>query len=76
MPSSDHRPKLVLSPTLPVMLAGIRTDPAVSDPSASRAVPSCRLTPAPLLEPPGTRCSVESHGFRGVPQWLLTPKPP
>ena len=67
---------LVENIALPVMLAGNRTDPAVSDPRASRAVPSCRLTPAPLLEPPDTRCSVESHGFRGVPQWLLTPNPP
>ncbi len=75
-PATDQRPTLVFSPTFPVMLAGTRTEPAVSVPSAISADPSARLTPAPLLEPPGTRCASASQGLRGVGQWLLTPRPP
>ena len=52
----------------PVMLAGTRTEPAVSLPRAIQAVPSWRLTPAPQLEPPGTRWVSASQGFRGVTQ--------
>ena len=58
------------------MLAGTRTEPAVSLPSATIAEPSHRLTPAPAEEPPGTRCALASHGLRGVPQCGLTPRPP
>ena len=44
-----------LQPALPVMQAGMRTEPAVSLPNASKAEPSSRLTPAPLDEPPTER---------------------
>ena len=66
-PSHDQRPRLTFRPTVPVQLAGIRTDPVVSDPSASTAVPWQRLTPAPELDPPLTRCRVASQGLRGAP---------
>ncbi len=76
MPSTLHRPILVLNPTFPVILAGIRTDPAVSVPKAMSAESTAKLTPAPLDDPPGTRCSSRSQGFRGVVQCGFTPKPP
>jgi hypothetical protein len=67
---------LVFTPTVPVSDAGTRTEPAVSLPSAIIAVPVCRLTPAPALEPPGARCRSASQGLRGVPQCGLVPTPP
>lgn len=56
--------------------AGRRTEPAVSEPSAIKAEPSRNDTPAPELEPPGTRWWLSSQGLRGVPQWALRPTPP
>src|SRR6266446_1380267 len=50
-PSVDQRPIVTFKPALPVMQAGMRTEPAVSLPNASKAEPSNRLTPAPLDEP-------------------------
>ncbi len=58
------------------MLAGMRTEPAVSVPSARQAVPLISETPAPELEPPGVRCAWLSQGLRGAPQWALVPSPP
>jgi hypothetical protein len=46
-PSAGQRPSVTFRPTVPVMQAGIRTEPAVSLPKASSAEPSKRLTPAP-----------------------------
>jgi len=62
-PSVDQRPSVTFKPTVPVMHAGIRTEPAVSLPSARAAEPSSRVTPAPLDEPPGARCARASHGL-------------
>jgi Molybdate transporter of MFS superfamily len=62
-PSVGQRPSVTFGPTVPVMHAGIRTEPAVSLPKASSAEPSSRLMPAPLDEPPGARCARESHGL-------------
>ena len=76
MPSVDQRPAVGRIPALPVIEAGMRTEPAVSEPIASRAEPSHRLTPAPELDPPGERCTAASHGLRGAPQCGLTPSPP
>ena len=75
-PSVVQRPRLTLIPTVPVQLAGMRTDPVVSEPSASIDEPCHRPTPAPELEPPPTRCVAPSHGLRGAPQWRLVPSPP
>ena len=62
-PSVDQRPIVTFSPALPVMQAGMRTEPAVSLPNASNAEPSSRLTPAPLDDPPTERCAAASHGL-------------
>src|ERR1051325_9961609 len=75
-PSADQRPSVTFSPTVPVMQAGIRTEPAVSLPKASSAEPSSRLTPAPLDDPPTERCAAASQGLYGALQWLLWPVPP
>jgi hypothetical protein len=63
----DQRPIVTFKPALPVMQAGMRTEPAVSLPNASTAEPSSRLTPAPLDEPPTERCAAASHGLYGAP---------
>ena len=63
IPSVDQRPSVTFRPTLPVMDAGMRTEPAVSLPKASCAEPSRRLTPAPLDEPPTERWALASHGL-------------
>ena len=64
----DQRFFVVFRPTVPVIEADTRTDPPVSVPNAMSADPCHRLTPAPLLDPPGTLCWLASHGFLGVPQ--------
>jgi hypothetical protein len=43
---------------------------------AMGARPAATATPEPLEEPPGVRCTVASHGFRGVPMWVLVPQLP
>ena len=43
-PSVDQRPSVTSNPPVPVIEAGIRTEPAVSLPQASSADPSSRLT--------------------------------
>ena len=75
-PAVDQRPIVTFSPALPVIEAGMRTEPAVSLPNASKAEPSRRLTPAPLDEPPTERCAAASHGLYGAPWWLFCPAPP
>ena len=76
MPSIDQRPIVTFRPTLPVTLAGMRTEPPVSVPMAINADPSHKLTPAPDDDPPETRCWTASHGLRGAPQWALVPTAP
>ena len=75
-PSAGHLPVVWRRPATPVADAGMRIDPPVSEPSASCADPSQRLTPAPEDEPPGTRCSRASHGLIGVPALGFRPTPP
>lgn len=38
-------------------------------------IPEAAATAEPLLDPPGTRWVLESHGFQGVPVILLPPTP-
>ena len=75
-PDTDQRSNVILWPTVPVIDAGIRIEPPVSDPRAKRADPAHRLTPAPDDEPPGMRWTSPSHGLRGVPQCGLMPTAP
>lgn len=70
------RPAVTLSPTIPHQAAGILTDPPVSVPIATGAIPAETATPEPLDEPPGVRCTARSHGLRGVPMWVLVPQLP
>ena len=60
------RPVVGLNPVMPQNPAGIRTDPAVSLPSATAAIPSLTDTAAPDDDPPGMRPVARSHGLRGV----------
>ena len=76
MPAVDQRPIVTLRPTLPVTLAGMRTEPPVSVPNASTADPSAMLTPAPELEPPVPLCSEATHRMRGGSQGAVVPTPP
>ena len=64
-----HRPTVVLSPVIPHHDAGKRTEPPVSVPIAHGAIALATATPEPLLDPPGVRGTVASHGFHGVPMW-------
>ena len=56
--------------------AGWRIDPPVSVPIAHGARHAATATPEPLLEPPGVRGVVRSHGFQGVPRCWFVPQPP
>src|SRR5215471_12216682 len=72
-PAVDQRPIVIFSPALPVIEAGMRTEPAVSLPNASKADPSRRLTPAPLDEPPTERCAAASQGVVRCPLVAVLP---
>src|SRR5437773_8930557 len=76
MPKVLTRPIVVLRPLRPHHDAGSRTEPPVSVPIAQGAKPAATATPEPLLEPPGVRATVGSHGFHGVPRCWLVPHPP
>ncbi len=52
-------------PTTPQKAAGQRTDPPVSDPSATSASPAATAAADPPEDPPGTRS--RSAGFRVGP---------
>ena len=56
-----------LKPARPHRLDGMRTEPPVSVPNPTVAMPSVTLTAAPEDEPPGMRLDARSHGFAGVP---------
>jgi hypothetical protein len=58
------RPYVGFSPTIPHRLAGWRTLPPVSEPSAARHRSAATAAALPPLDPPGTR--VVSHGLRVV----------
>src|SRR5262249_22965471 len=47
-----------------------------SVPMAQGARRPATATPDPLLDPPGVRAVAGSHGFHGVPRYLLVPHPP
>src|SRR5580692_3685333 len=70
-PSSGTRPEVVFRPTTAQQAAGIRTEPAVSVPSATSASPLPTATAEPLDEPPGRRLG--STGFTGVPDHGFVP---
>src|SRR2546427_3073047 len=67
------RPKVGFKPTSPQKLAGMRIDPAPSEPSASGANPAATAAAPPPVEPPGVR--VRSHGFRDSPNRGLSVDP-
>lgn len=53
-PRVETRPRLGLTPTMPLNAAGTRPLPAVSVPSAMSASPPATATALPELEPPLT----------------------
>src|SRR5215471_1888972 len=54
-PKRDTRPYVGVTPTTPQNDAGCRTDPPVSLPSETTAVPCATTAADPPLDPPGTR---------------------
>src|SRR3954463_986874 len=60
------RPFCGLSPNSPQQAAGMRTEPAPSEPSAALASPAATAVADPPLEPPLVRCG--SHGLRVTPK--------
>src|SRR5690606_41172930 len=60
------RPELGFTPTTPPKAAGWRTEPPVSDPSATRTAPLATSAAEPPDDPPGTR--VASNGWRTRPK--------
>src|SRR5437588_12023331 len=67
------RPKVGLRPTSPEKLAGMRIEPAPSEPSASGPSPAATAAAPPPVDPPGVR--VRSHGFRDSPCSGLSVEP-
>ena len=67
MPAMGTRPCVGLNPANPHRAEGMRTEPPVSVPMPSAAMPSVTDTAAPLDEPPGMRRVVRSQGLAGVP---------
>src|SRR5258708_40156735 len=63
------RPMLGRRPTMPQKLAGLRSEPPMSEPWASQAVPVASATAAPPEEPAADRDV--SHGLRVVPNTSL-----
>jgi len=61
-PSIGTSPKLGLKPTTPQQAAGIRIDPAESEPSAASARPAARAAAEPPLEPPAVRPGARGFG--------------
>src|SRR3546814_19670023 len=73
-PSTEIRPWVGLSPTVPQQAEGVRIDPAVSVPRAMSASPVATATALQLELPPGMRLA--SSGFSGVPYQGLMQVPP
>src|SRR6476659_9581456 len=74
-PSKGTSPKVVFKPTIPEHAAGTRTDPDVSVPKATSAIPLVIATAEPLDEPPGIYlCNQPLKGLLGVPKYSLTPE--
>jgi hypothetical protein len=61
-------------PTTPQKLAGVRSDPAMSEPWASQAQPVASAAAAPPEDPPAER--VGFHGLAVVPKTSLKVWPP
>ena len=59
-----------MTPTTPQKLAGCRTEPPVSEPSAAGTTPAATSAADPPDDPPGTRAS--DHGFRTGPRALFS----
>src|SRR5437762_9873018 len=55
-------PNVALKPKTPHSAAGMRTEPAPSEPCAIGPIPAATAAAAPPLEPPGVRSSC--HGLR------------
>jgi hypothetical protein len=64
-PATDTAPCVGRIPHNPQLLAGIRTDPPVSVPSAKSTSPRATAEADPLDDPPGTRSG--AAGLSGVP---------
>src|SRR5687768_195717 len=75
-PSRGQRPTVVFRPKVPQKAAGNLTEPPVSEPTANAQRPAATATAGPLLEPPGMRLIVASHGFQGVPRTVFVPTAP
>jgi hypothetical protein len=58
----DSRPRWGLIPTRFVQAAGIRMEPAPSDPSPAATIPAATAAAVPPLLPPGVRS--RAHGLR------------
>src|SRR5204862_982487 len=70
------RPMLGRKPTMPQKLAGLRSEPPMSEPCASQAVPVASAAAAPPEEPAAER--EVSQGLRVGPNtsvWVLAPAP-
>ena len=61
----EIRPRCGLMPTSPVQAAGMRTEPAPSDPSAAGTSPAATAAAEPPLDPPGVWSRF--HGLRVCP---------
>ena len=59
---------------MPQKLAGLRKEPALSDPCANHAVPDASAAAAPPDEPPADL--LKSQGFRVTPKTSLKVFPP
>ena len=64
--ASETRPRWGFSPTSPHHAAGMRIEPAPSEPSAAPTSPAATAAPLPPLEPPVVRC--RSQGLRVTPK--------
>src|SRR5215467_12421462 len=72
-PSIGTKPCVVFNPTTPHHAAGTRTEPAVSVPKATSAIPLATATADPQLEPPGSSLRELLSGLAGVPKYSLKP---
>src|SRR5215213_7998975 len=64
-PATEIKPCEGLHPQIPQLLAGTRTEPPVSVPSAKSTSPQATADAEPFEEPPVTRSG--AAGFSGVP---------
>src|SRR5438552_4885373 len=70
-PSIGTKPNVVFKPTTPQQAAGTRTEPAVSVPKATSAIPDANATAFPDEDPPGIRRRF--NGFTAVPKYSFMP---